>query len=496
MEAYRNPIILGSILLYMVMCIGIGLWAMRRTQSARDFFMAGRNLGALVAAVAVFSSGLSGFGFVGGPGLVYTTGMSSLWMVVASTVGYTTGFFLVAKRLRMVAGIRDTISLPDVVAARYQSEAARLLTAIAIVLGVMGYLATQILAMGVVLQSILLASGFPFSLTVCIAASTGVLVFYCVTGGIIASVYTDLVQGLLMVLVGVSVVFAASAAIDGGISGAALSLWQDDPESISPFGTTGAITSLCWYFIFGMGFAGQPHVITKMMMSKSVGEARNMLPIAVFGYAFSAMLWLAIGVAMRALVVQGGHPELAGGDLAAPEFLHNYVHPVLAGLVFAGLFAAIMSTADGFLNVGTAAVVHDIPTALRGRGLSHELFWARVATVGLAIIAAGFALYSHFANARLVALLGAFGCSTFAAALLPVVAIGLNWKRATAAAACTAIVLSLLVNFVIELFHIQLPFGIQGGMVAILTSVIAFIVVSLLSKPPVLDPTIDALMDL
>ncbi len=496
MEEYRSPIILGSIILYMVICIGVGIWAMRRTQSSRDFFMAGRSLGALVAAVAIFSSGLSGFGFVGGPGLVYTTGLSSLWMAVASSIGYTTGFFLLAKRLRIVAGTHDIVSLPDVVAARYNSEIARLLTAIAIILGVMGYLATQILAMGVVLQSILLASGLSLSLIACIAVSTGVLVFYCVTGGIIASVYTDLIQGLLMAAVGVCVVIAANAALDGGLAGASMELWLDDPESIGPFGTVGGITSLCWYFIFGLGFAGQPHVITKMMMSRTVGDARNMLPIAVIGYAFAAMLWLAIGVAMRALVIQGTHPELTAADLAAPEFLQHYVHPVLAGLVFAGLFAAIMSTADGFLNIGSAAVVHDIPTALRGRGLDRELFWARMATVGLAIVAAGFALYSYYANARLVALLGAFGWSTFAAALVPVVALGLNWKRATARAACAAIILSLVVNFTIELFNITLPFGIQGGMLAILSSMIVFIVVSLLSSQRKLDPVIEEVMDI
>ena len=90
MEEYRSPIILGSIILYMVICMGVGVWAMRRTQSSRDFFMAGRSLGALVAAVAIFSSGLSGFGFVGGPGLVYTTGLSSLWMAVASSTLRTT----------------------------------------------------------------------------------------------------------------------------------------------------------------------------------------------------------------------------------------------------------------------------------------------------------------------------------------------------------------------------------------------------------------------
>ena len=76
--------------------------------------------------------------------------------------------------------------------------------------------------------------------------------------------------------------------------------------------------------------------------------------------------------------------------------------PLLAGVVIAGLFAAIMSTADSFLNIGAAAIVHDIPRALRGRSLKRELLWARTATVGLAAVAALFALYS---GEELVALL-------------------------------------------------------------------------------------------
>ena len=91
-----------------------------------------------------------------------------------------------------------------------------------------------------------------------------------------------------------------------------------------------------------------------------------MLPISAIGYAVTALLWISIGLCMRALVLQGEYPSLTGADNAAPEFLQHYAHPLLAGVVFAGLLAAIMSTADSFLNIGAAAIVHDIPRALRG----------------------------------------------------------------------------------------------------------------------------------
>jgi len=498
MEAMRQEIILGSVFIYLLICIGVGLWAMRRTKSAGDFFVAGRGLGPIIISMAVFSSTLSGFGFVGGPGLVYATGMSSVWMAVCSALGYATGFYLISKRIRMIAEVRDTMSMPDVVFARYGSEAARLLTAGTIILGVLGYLATQILAMALVLQTLLVGTEMfaDISLFACVMISTLVLVFYCVTGGIIASVYTDLVQGIVMIISGALVVLTAASIFDGGLNEASSILLANDGEDIMPFGTLGTMASLTWFFLFGLGLAGQPHVATKMMMNRKLSDNRIILPITVFGYVIAAMLWISVGVVMRALVLGDVGLPLASADEAAPAFLTTYAHPLLAGVVFAGLFAAIMSTADSFLNIGAAAIIHDIPKGLRGRSLNNELFWARTATVLLSAIAAGFALYSHYENGELVALLGAFGWSTFAAALVPVILIGLNWKQASSKAAIAAISASLLINFTMQLMQVKVPYGISAGFLAMLTSMILFIALSLIEKPKKLPPDIDRIMEL
>jgi len=498
MEMMRQEIILGSVLVYLLLCVGVGIWAMRRTKSAGDFFVAGRGLGPIVISMAVFSSTLSGFGFVGGPGLVYATGMSSVWMAVCSALGYATGFYLVSKRIRMIAEVRDTMSMPDVVFARYGSESARLLTAGTIILGVLGYLATQILAMALVLQTLLAGTEMfaTISLFACVVISTLVLVFYCVTGGIIASVYTDLVQGIVMIISGALVVVTAASVFDGGLNEVSEVLLARDGEDIMPFGTLGAMASLAWFFLFGLGLAGQPHVASKMMMNRKLSDNRFILPVTVLGYVVAAMLWISVGVVMRALVLGDVGLPLASADEAAPMFLSTYAHPLLAGVVFAGLFAAIMSTADSFLNIGAAAITHDIPKAIRGRSLNNELFWARTATVLLSAVAAGFALYSHYENGELVALLGAFGWGTFAAALVPVILIGLNWKRANARAAVAAITASLLINFIVQLMQIKIPYGISAGFLAMLTSMILFIGLSLLEKQKQLPKDIDRIMEL
>ena len=94
----KNTVILLCVSVYMLTCIAIGLWAMRRTHSTHDFFMAGRNLGFIVTGVAIFSSIMSGFGFVGGPGLMYTMGLSSIWILIGTPAGIAMAFYLLAKK--------------------------------------------------------------------------------------------------------------------------------------------------------------------------------------------------------------------------------------------------------------------------------------------------------------------------------------------------------------------------------------------------------------
>ena len=213
------------------------------------------------------------------------------------------------------------------------------------------------------------------------------------------------------------------------------------------------------------------------------------------GYAVSALLWLSIGLAMRTLVLQGRHPELENSGQAATAFLQTYAHPLLAGVVFAGLFAAIMSTADGFLSVGTAAIVHDLPKSILGRPLKNELLWARIATVVLAVAASVFALKSGIS---LIALLGAYGWGIFASTLVPAVAIGLNWKRGTALAANSSIIAALGVNIAVlvcEQNGIRLPWGLNGGAVALLVSLTLYMGISFCSEPPVLPRDVEIVMD-
>jgi sodium/proline symporter len=476
MPIVNSPIILVCVGAYLLLCLGIGVWAMRRTHTIADFLVAGRSLGIVVVVLATMSSIMSGFGFVGGPGLVYEAGTSSLWMTFAATFGMPLIWVLVGKRLSLLASVREILTLPDVAEARYGGRWPRFFMALAIVLGVLGYLGTQVLAIGAVLVAVLNIDLMP-----ALAIGLGVLAFYTVAGGMLASVYTDLFQGLLMLGASLAVTYYSIHAA-GGLSQISRTLWHMDPAFIGPWGTRGPLTALSWYLLFALGAVGQPHGITKFLMLRDVRALRWGALLTGCCYALLSLLWMSIGLAMRTLVETGQHAPLESPDLAAPVFLLHYTPELLAGIVFAGLLAAIMSTADSFVNIGAAAIVHDIPTALRGRPLDRQLMWSRVATAALLVASALFALYME----NLIALLGTFGWGTFAAAITPSIGLGLNWKRATAAACVSSIGISLVLNFALELLsrhHVYtLPYGLNVGCFSLLVSLIVFVGISLLSR--------------
>ena len=491
MPTVNSPTILACVGIYLLVCLGIGVWAMRRTHTIADFLIAGRSLGLVVVVLATMSSIMSGFGFVGGPGLVYEAGTSSLWITFPATLGMALSWVLVGKRLALLGLTREILTLPDVVEARYGGRWPRFFMALAILLGVLGYLGTQILAIGIVLVTVLNIDLIP-----ALAIGLGVLAFYSVAGGMIAGVYTDLFQGLLMAVASVAVTYYAITAA-GGMAEISRTLWEMDPEFIGPWGTRGPLTALSWYLLFGLGGVGQPHAITKFLMLRDIRLLRWGPLLTGCCYAVLSLLWMSLGLAMRTLVETGKHPPLESPDLAAPAFLLNYTPEWLAGLVFAGLLAAIMSTADSFLNIGAAAIVHDIPIALRGRPLDRQLLWSRITTGLLLVASTLFALYME----NLIALLGTFGWGTFAAAIVPSVALGVNWKRATGTACVASIALSLMLNFSLELLArhqiYTLPYGMNVGCFSLLVALIAFTAISMASRrgESKMDPDMRAVME-
>jgi len=436
-------------LAYLAVVVAIGAWAGRRTRDARDFFIAGHGIGLLVTGLATMSAAFSGFVFIGGPGLTYRLGVTSFFISISVSLTSALLCWGVARRLRLLAEVRELYTVPDAVLCRFRSRAASGLAAAAVVVGTLGYLGAQIQAMGVLIGSIfgldarLGAWGLPVSM----ALGLAVVLFYATAGGMLAGVYTDVFQGALMLVAAVAV-FDYAMAAGGGLGGIASAIAGSDafgPRFLDPFGSAPVLTAAGFFFVFSVGTLGQPHMLHKFYMLDDPRKLKWLPAILGGSQLLCSLIWVGVGLAVPALVANGRMAPLDNPDAAAPGFLLGFVPPLLAGVVFAGILAAIMSTADSFVNIASAALVRDLPRAF-GRTPRDELRLGRLATPVIAVAAGLFAwLYGD-----LIALLGTFAFGTFGAALGPVMVVGLNWRGVTARAATASIATGLFGNLTLE----------------------------------------------
>ncbi len=459
---------------YLVLLSLIGVWTARRSRVSSDFYLAGRRLGLLTTVLATMASIMSGFVFVGGPGLFYSVGLGSFWIVISASFTGAMLCWLLARPLHAAAAKGGCFTIPDVILARYGCRFSSGFAAFGILVGVVGYLATQLLALGVVLAGVL-----GTSIWLGILVGTLVLVLYTTAGGMVAAVYTDVVQGAVM-LVSTTAIFGYALAAGGGLGGMSGVMLREAPDLLSPWGAVGPVTCLGWFFLFAIGSLGQPHVVHKMMMVRDLRLLKHFPWILAVSMTVCSLVWLGVGWCVKSLVLRGDLSSLAHPDEAITSFLRAFAPAWLNALAYAGMVSAIMSTADSFSNVGAGVLARDLPRAF-GRQVETTVRRSRVFSVVVFALALTFAL----AVKGLVAYAGILGFGIFAAALTPLLAVGLNWPGATAWSARGSLIVgtgTALTGEVLArlgLYPLQLP----PACLALLLSFIVFLGIGLVGKP-------------
>jgi Na+/proline symporter len=465
----------------------IGVWATKRTKTANDFFVAGSGIGLIALGISAMAATLSGFAFIGGPGLVYSMGFGALFIVLPAGLTNTMTAWALAKKLRTLREVRGVITIPDAIGARYRSRAAQGIAAIAIVIAIVGYMATNFLALGLVIDSIFgtgLAAGIWLGAVITLA--------YTVSGGILAGVYTDVFQGFVMAIASV-LVFISTLKVGHGLSGISHTILSSDTAFLAPWGKISALSAISFFFVFGIGALGQPHVLHKFYMLKDPRRLKWYPALMTGALTMTLLLYFGVGLVVKALVVRG-ELTLSKPDDATPLYLLHFAPRVLAALVFAGVAAAIMSTVNSFMNIGAAAVTHDMPVAL-GKRVDNELLVGRISTVIISIVAALIAQYSGL----LVAFLGLFGWGLFSATLAPALAIGFNWRGATRTGAVVSMSVSVIMTLLFEslgYFKVyKLPTGVSVSGLTLVTSFLLFFIVSRMTSDTNLDADIAEIVD-
>ncbi|WP_157851004.1 sodium:solute symporter family transporter [Gordonia phthalatica] len=469
-----QALIVTVTVIYLGLMIGIGLWAKRRMNSAKEFLVAGQSLGFFVMAIASFSSIQSGWGMVGATGATASWGIGGLAVGILAPLGFALTWFLLGGKLRRLAHAHDAYSIPDLVKVRYGNGPASLWMSIALIIGAIGYMTAQVVAAGVITALLL---GLSFTHALIIGAI--IVAAYTVAGGMLAAVWTDLVQGLLMIAMSVFVFFLAIG-VGGGWSSTLSGISEANPEFLQLDGVKPAVWWVANALMIAFGMIGQPQLIHKFLMLRSPRELRWGALVAALGYGITTLFSIGIGFAARGQIEAGLMAKPEAADDTTTAFLDQFASPIVTALALTALLAAIMSSASSFITIGASAMTRDLLGAF-GREITNELRWNRIASIVITAAAVGVALFLD----QIIYLLGAIGWSAFAAATLGPIVLGLYWRRGTSRGATVAISGSLILNIVLVLADRYEwwtpPSHFFTGFTVIVAGVVLYVVASLLT---------------
>lgn len=478
--------VVWTFIAYIVLHVGMGVWLYRRNDGLDDFVLGGRSLSPGTAALSAQASDMSGWLLLGLPGAIYAGGLGASWIAVGLFVGTYLNWRFVAAPLRShTERAGNALTLAAYFENRFEdrTKALRGVAALLTIVFFSLYVSSGLVAGGLLFQQLFGMDG-----TLSITVTVAVIIVYTFLGGFLAASYTDVIQGLLM-LVALLIVPAIAIAAGGGfdtlttaVAGRAdglMSLTQqvgfEDASWVPGEGlaVVSIISSLAW----GFGYFGQPHILARFMGIRdveAVGPARRIGTSWVFLTLGAAVL---IGLAGIAFF----DTPLVDQETVFLDLILETVPGWLAGVLLVAVLAAIMSTADSQLLVASSAVAEDVYRGFIDRDASAKRLLAvgRWTTVAIAVLAYLLALR----GGSVLDLVG-YAWAGFGAAFGPVVLLSLYWSKMTGKGALAAMLTgSVTVVVWRELVTSELYEMVPG----VLAATAVAVVVSWLTTPPARD---------
>lgn len=349
--------VLVTLFVYKVLLVGLGIVANRRTRSEEDFFLGGRRLGPLVAAISASASSSSAWTLLGVSGAAYAWGVSTVWLFVACVGGFVLNWYVVAPAVQRTSRLRGAITVTEILAGPPGRPGGRTIATLAsliIIASLVTYIASQFQGAGKTLHET-----FGWSVEGSILVGSSVVVLYTLLGGFWAVSLTDTLQGLVMAATSILLPLSALAAVGGPMELAArigeveVEGFTSLTRSMAPAGAVGFVLGLLG---IGLGYPGQPHVVNRFMALEDRPGAIERARTYAVGWAvvvYAGMIIL--GLAGRVLF-----PALPDREVIFVSATHTLFPPVVAGVMLAAVLSAIMSTADSQVLVAASSFTHDL----------------------------------------------------------------------------------------------------------------------------------------
>jgi len=471
----RWHIVTTIVFAYLVVTLVIGIVSGRRvSHNVTGYVAADRQFGLLPLYFIIGGTVFSAFAFLGGPGWAYSRGVAALYILAYGVLGMAPWYFVGARASRL-GRLRGFVTQAQLVTGRFPARSLSALLALISVAAFVPYVMLQMSGAGIVFETVT-DGHVPFWLGA--ALSYGVVVLYVLLGGAAAVGWTNVFQGVIMMVVAWGAGLYIPRLLYGGIGPMFEQISAARPELLVLPGLRADGTTWSWggystaILSSAIGIAMWPHIFMKAFTARDERTLRRSVVLYPTFQLFLVPLLL-VGFAGILFATRPDNP-----DHILPHLLLQTGMPAIAvGLFCAGALAASMSTGDGLLHAAASIAIEDgiAPFVRLNEQRQRTLMQVLVLTVGavayyLAIIA----------KPNLVwLLLTAYGLID---QIAPPVYAALYWRRAT-----TAGVLSgLMAGSATSIFFLWKPglrpFEIHEGILGVIVNVAVLVVVSLLGR--------------
>ncbi|MBI1388849.1 MAG: sodium/solute symporter [bacterium] len=462
------------VVLYIAVMLLVGWLCMGRNKTVSDFFLGGRNIGPWLSAFAYGSTYFSAVLFIGYAGkLGWGFGLHTMWIVAGNAfVGVFLAWKILGPRTRRMTDRLGAMTMPEFLAARYNSRFLKIVSAIVIFAFLVPYTASVYMGLSYLFE-VNLQIPYAYALAF-MAILTGV---YLIMGGYLAVLITDLIQGVV-VLIGVAIMVTVLVSQAGGFGEATRQLMAPEyaPGLLAKGGIPGWVTLASLVLITSLGPWGMPQMVQKFYSIKDESSIQR-----------AALVCTAIAVVMTfgayytgALTHLFYQTPPANIDELIPRLLTEHTPAWVAMVILLLVISASMSSLSSLVLVSSSAIVIDLIGDLfpveRSKG--RVVMMMRVCC-GVFV---ALSLYTALMKPAIIVNLMVISWGALAGSFIGPYVYGLFWKRTTRTAAITGLLAGLGIS--IGLSGYLGPKGIPlAGAIAMLTPILLIPVVSLITRP-------------
>ena len=493
---------MAAMVIYLLMMLAIGFIFSKNNDDSKDFYLGGRKMGPLVTAMSAEASDMSSWLLMGLPGLAYLSGICDpFWTALGLGIGTYLNWLFVARKLRRYSSNIDAFTVPQFFSKRFHDEKNILsaIAAVVIIVFFVPYTASGFAACGKLFNSL-----FGVNYTVAMIISALIIIGYTIMGGFKAVSTTDFIQSCVMTLAlivvlcyGITTAGGLDAVIDNakalpGYINLNASYDLDSNSAVSYGGFITIVSTMAW----GLGYFGMPHILLRFMAiedEKKLKLSRRVATVWVF-IAMGAAIFIGLvglGMTKNAGVIEyldtSGSSETIIVRIAGLISQHGIAAALVAGVILAGVLAATMSTADSQMLAAASSVSENIIVEFMGKSLKdkQKLLIARIAIVVIGALGVIFASNPDSSVFQIVS----FAWAGFGGAFGAVMLLALFWKRANLQGALAGMVAGGVMVFVWKFLVRPLggAFNVYELLPAFIVSLVAMVIVSLLTKEPSAD---------